>query len=86
MNTKERIAVVRAMELLARSVKDEEVFEDWLYNGVADGDIDENTIDEDLIDYVDNDAYFADLMRTFLVLMYNARKSGGLYVDEVVSS
>lgn len=86
MNAKERISVVRAMELLVRSVNDEEIFEDWLMNGVADGDIDENTTDEDLIDYVEDDAYFADLMCTFLILMRNASESGGLYVDKAVSS
>ena len=48
MNTKERIEKVRAMETLARSINDERVFLTWLSLGVADGDITENTPDEEL--------------------------------------
>ena len=85
MNTKKRIAVVRAMETLARSINDESVFYRWLLYGVADGDIDENTTDEELEFYVEDDEQFADLMNTFLKCMSSAYKSGGLYVDKVVS-
>ena len=84
MNTKMRAEVVRAMETLARSVNDEMVFEGWLMCGVADGDIDETTTDEEL-DYYFEDANFAELMGTFLRVMARANKSGGLYVDGVVS-
>lgn len=85
MNTKERIEVVRAMETLARSINDESVFYRWLLCGVADGDIDENTTDEELEFYVEDDEQFADLMNTFLRCMSSAYKTGGLYVDKVVS-
>ena len=85
MNTKKRIEVVRAMETLARSINDESVFYRWLLYGVADGDIDENTTDEELEFYVEDDEQFADLMNTFLKCMSSAYKSGGLYVDKVVS-
>lgn len=85
MNTKERIEKVRAMETLARSINDERVFLTWLSLGVADGDITENTPDEELEFYIEDDTSFADLMHTFLRCMSNAYKNGGLYVDNVVS-
>lgn len=85
MNKNERIKVVKAMETLARSINDERVFSTWLLLGVADGDIDENTPDEELDFYVEEDVQFADLMNTFLKCMSNAYKNGGLYVDNVVS-
>ncbi len=84
MNAKRRTEVVRAMETLARTVNDEMVFEEWLIYGVADGDIDNNTIDEELEYYIEDEA-FAELMGTFLNVMARANKSGGLYVDRVVS-
>ena len=84
MKVRERTEVVRAMETLARAVNDEGVFEYWLILGVADGDIDETTTDEDLEYYIENET-FAELMETFLNLMSKAKKNGGLYVDGVVS-
>ena len=84
MNAKLRTEVVRAMETLARCVNDEEVFEGWLICGVADGDIDETTTDEELEYYIEDET-FAELMETFLRVMARAKKSGGLYVDGVVS-
>lgn len=83
-NIKERIAVVRAMETLARQINDESVFEAWLITGVADGDIDESTTDEEL-EYYAEDETFAELMGTFLAVMARARKSGGLYADGILS-
>lgn len=85
MDMKERCDAVRAMELLARAVNNENFFEEWLISGVADGDIDNDTKDEDLDYYVEDDTVFADLMDTFLHVMTNAYKDGGLYVDGVVS-
>lgn len=85
MNKQKRIEVVRAMETLARSINDETVFYKWLLCGVADDDINENTSDEELEFYVEDDKMFADLMNTFLKCMSGAYKSGGLYVDKVVS-
>ena len=79
MNKKERCDAVRAMELLARAVNNENFFEEWLISGVAD------TKDEELDYYVEDDAVFADLMDTFLHVMKNAQKDGGLYIDGVVS-
>ena len=85
-NYPERIAAVRAMDMLARSVNDETDIEQWLMDGVADGDIDENTTDEELMSYVEDDKVFADLMATFLSVMHYANKDGGLYIGGVVSS
>ena len=85
MDMKVRCDAVRAMEMLARAVNNENFFEEWFVNGVADGDIDGDTKDEDLEYYVEDDTVFADLMDTFLHVMKNDYKDGGLYVDGVVS-
>lgn len=86
MNIHERAEVVRAMETIARCVNDEEVFEYWLMVGVADGDIDELTTDEEIdeMGYI-TDSTLKDLMTRFLKLMKAAWKSGGLYCDRVCS-
>lgn len=84
MKKKLRTNVVRAMEMLARSVNDEMVFEEWLAWGVADGDIEPNTEDEELEYYIEDDN-FKELMGVFLHMMHRAYKSGGLYVDGIVS-
>ena len=84
MNVNKRIEMVKAMEMVARAINDESVFETWLSVGVADGDITENTSAED-IEYYTDDETFADLMDTFLIIMKNAKKSGGLYFDDIVS-
>ena len=84
MNLSRRAKVVRAMETIARCVNDEEVFYRWLLCGIADGDIDDDTTDEDL-EYYCEDKTFADLMERFLDLMTAAKKSGGLYEDKIVS-
>ena len=84
MNTNKRIELVKAMEMLARAVNDEEVFSLWLSLGVADGDITENYVAEDIDCYTDDET-FADLMDTFLILMENAKHSGGLYFDGILS-
>ena len=81
---KTRVNMVRAMETIARCTNDESAFNLWLSMGVADGDIDEDTTDEDLEYYCD-DVTFAELMDTFLHLMSRARKSGGLYCDGITS-
>ncbi|MBR6795710.1 MAG: hypothetical protein IKM52_06350 [Clostridia bacterium] len=84
INKAERIAMVRAMETVARQINDEEIFETWLSYGVADGDIDETTTDEELEYYIENDT-FEDLMGVFLRLMVRAEEQGGLYCDHALS-
>ena len=76
-NIKERAELVKAMNLLARSINNEEYVDSWLMFGVADG-------DEDYEDYCENDDDFASLMALFLRLMSRARKDGGIYCDYVV--
>jgi hypothetical protein len=90
MNKIERIKMVKAMEFLTRQINDEEVFEGWLMEGVADGDIEYGNLTvetEDLenLEYYLDDKSFAELMDTFLWCMARAKKSGGLYCDDVVS-
>lgn len=84
MNIKERIEIVKAMDLLCRQINDEEVFMTWLIYGVADGDV-EIGDDERLECYVDDDERFAELLGLFLSMMSRAKKSGGLYADRVLS-
>lgn len=86
MDTTERKKMVLAMEFIARQINDEEVFEGWLMNGVADGDIMEGEWNYNKVDdyYITDDA-FKDLMSCFLRRMSGAWKSGGLYCDNVVS-
>lgn len=93
MNRVERIKMVKAMEFICRNLNDEEVFEDWLMNGVADGDIeygdlsvsvDDGKEDEWGMSYYVEDKTFADLMHTFLHVMKAACKSGGLYCDNII--
>jgi len=81
---KERVELIKAMELIARTVNDESVFMTWLANGIADGDINDYTNDEEL-DWYTEDERYADLMDTFLELMSEAKNSGGLYSDGIIS-
>lgn len=75
------------MEFIARQINDEEVFESWLINGVADGDIKYECLDLAEVDeYYLNDNTFKDLMNCFLRRMYGAYNSGGLYCDEIVTN
>ena len=90
-NSIERVKLVKAMEYVARQINDELVFEGWLVNGVADGDIeygdlDVNPSDLEEFEYYLEDKSFADLMDTFLWVMARAKKSGGLYCDGIVSA
>ena len=90
MDKIERIKMVKAMEFICRNINDEEVFEGWLMDGVADGDIEygdfgSTSLDAASLGYYLEDEHFADLMDSFLWCMKEAYKSGGLYCDSVVS-
>lgn len=83
----ERKLMVCAMEFIARQINDEDVFEGWLLNGVADGDIpygEMSCLNENLDWYIE-DEDFSDLMRCFLRRMSSAYKNGGLYCGKVCS-
>ena len=75
--------MIRAMETIARCVNDEDIFELWLRDGVADGDITEDTTPDDLESYME-DEEFSDLMTTFLIVMKHAYDDG-LYCDDILS-
>lgn len=81
---KRRAKVVRMLDDIAHLVNDERVFEYWLLYGVADGDIDDTTTDEEL-EYYCEDSTFAELLDDFLTLMRKAARSGGLYCDGITS-
>ena len=91
MNRPERVKMVKAMEFIARNINDENVFEGWLVEGVADEDIYYGDLDATPSDVADSaedyieDRDFADLMDAFLWCMQRAYKSGGLYCDGIVS-
>ena len=88
MNKEVRIKMVKAMELVARQINDEEVFWMWLVDGVPDGDIEYGDLspeDDGTVEYWLDDKHFSDLMVAFLFVMAKARKSGGLYCDGVVN-
>ena len=85
-----RIQMLKAMELIVRSINDERIVDDWLSCGVADGDIrygdlQVHPMDEENLEYYLDDDDFADLMDLFLNLMKAAKKNGGLYYDGIVS-
>lgn len=48
INMKDRVALVRAMEIVIRNLNDEDLIYSWFGYGVADGDIDEDTTDEEI--------------------------------------
>ena len=80
-----RARMVRAMDEIARCINDEDLLtSNWLAYGVADGDIDQKTTDEDLEGYCEDET-FKDLMHLFLSLMEEAKKDGGLYCDGITS-
>lgn len=83
-NYSERYATIRAMDMLARQTNKETALEMWFEQGISDGDIDAETPDEMLNDYI-NDEKFADLLDTFLCVMSESYKQGGLSVDGVNS-
>ena len=85
MNKAERIAAIKAMDLLTRCVNNEEILVNrWFAYGVADGDITEDTTGEDLEYYLEDDN-FRDLIKCFLICIKDAYKDGGLYIDGIVS-
>lgn len=88
MKREEQMKMVKAMEYIAHQLNDEEIFESWLVDGVADGDIEYGDLSAEAgedMDYYLEDQHFSDLMDTFLRCMYAAKKHGGLYCDRVVS-
>ena len=84
-NNKHRAEVVKAMDILAKCINDENIIDSWLMLGVADGDITSETSLEEIAEtiYVEDKA-FEELMTLFLKLMYRAGRDG-LFCDGIVS-
>ena len=80
-----RADVVRAMETMVYTINDESIIDSWLSLGVADGDINSETTNEDIemLGYTD-DTTFAELLTLFLKLM-NRAGNDGLYFGGIVS-
>lgn len=86
MKAVERKKMVAAMELIAKSVNNEEAMMGWLSCGVPDGDIPAGSLDpSDVDDSLIENGTFKDLMTEFLKTMQRAANDGGLYYDGVVS-
>ena len=87
----ERIKMIKAMEFIIRHLNAEGYMEQWLTEGVPDGDIEFGDLtvkpdDAELLDYFIEDKGFADLTGIFLLAMRKAYKDGGLYCDNIVSN
>lgn len=85
INLKERVSVIRAMDTIVRSLNDERDVLWWLDSGVPDGEINEETTDEELYWLVDDDESFADIMSTFIKIMRRQPVNGAMWVDNVLS-
>lgn len=87
MNIIERAELVKAMDLIARCINDENVFEEWLISGMPDGELESNQSwdDEYGLGWYIQDEHFAELMGTFLKVVSRAKRHGGLYCDDIVS-
>lgn len=85
----ERKKMILAMEFICRHINDENVMEGWLMCGVPDGDVPHGSFDTSIIDDEDcmiEDDGFRDIMDCFLRRMSAAKKSGGLYCDNIVTT
>ena len=85
INFKERISTIKAMDVIIRSLNDERDILWWLEDGVPDGEINEETTDEELYWLVDDDESFADIMSTFIKIMKRQPVNGAMWVDNVLS-
>ena len=91
MDKVERIKMVKAMEFITRNLNDMDLFDEWLLDGVADGDIEygymtvNSSEDFEKLDYYIEDENFSTLMGLFCDMIAKATRSGGLYCDGVVS-
>lgn len=85
INFKERVSVIKAMDTIIRSLNDERDILWWLDSGVPDGEINEETTDEELYWLVDDDESFADIMSTFIKIMRRQPVNGAMWVDNVLS-
>lgn len=85
INFKERVSIIKAMDIIIRSLNDERDILWWLEDGVPDGEITEETKDKELYWLVDDDESFADIMSTFIKIMRKQPVNGAMWVDNVLS-
>ena len=62
--------LLKAMDVLARSINNEDIVDSWLLGGIPDG-----TTEDEYIDYVDD---IDDIAACFLRCMKRAQEDGGL--------
>lgn len=79
MDKKKRIKLARAMDLIVRSLNDEDIIETWLMLGVADEDY--KLPDEEWEIYVEDDDDFKDLITLFRKLVNKSE----IYCDGICS-
>ena len=92
-NKIERMKMVKAMEFIARQVNNEEIFEVWLAEGPGDSEIEYGDLDVtegegywcggDGWEQEEADKHFSELMDSFMWVMKEAWKDGGLYCGGV---
>lgn len=86
MNKAARAKMILAMEYICRQINNEEVFDSWLMQGIADGDIPYGSTDiADVDDCYLEDNTFKDIMNCFLRRMSATTKQGGLYCDNILT-
>ena len=90
MRKQRRVQMLKSMEFICRNLNDEDHLEIWLNDGIADGDIEYGNFDCDVqsledLDYYLDDKHFADVMDTFIFVMKQVDRDGGLYCDNVLS-
>lgn len=86
MTNKEKdfVTAIRSMDYLARCINDENIFDGWLWGGVPDGDITDETTDEEILMMYDADD-LKEFIGCFLRCMKRAGKDG-LYIAGVVGT
>ena len=83
----EKVKMIRAMETIARNLNDEELVQYWLMLGVSDGDITDDTTDEEIDDMYD-DHDLKEFMNVFFKLMKYATEgecSGTFYCNGFIN-
>ena len=83
----ERAKMCVAMEYIVRQLNSEDIlFDEWLLDGIADGDIPYGNLDPTVVEqvYLEDDA-FQHIMECFLRCMELSLRFGGLYCGGIVA-
>ena len=62
MDRKKRCEILRAMDLIARTLNNDPLYTEWMIEAVIDEDMTDQTTDKDLEGYVKNDDEFAGIL------------------------